>query len=105
MKSKYRAYLKSEEWAEKRDAVMERAGGICERCRAEAREVHHITYERVFDEDLCDLLALCRRCHENEHNGRAPWKRKKTRKRPKWSKVERAAIQSLKRRLLKARKA
>jgi 5-methylcytosine-specific restriction endonuclease McrA len=32
-----------------------------------AVEVHHLTYERLGEERLTDLVALCRSCHEREH--------------------------------------
>lgn len=32
-----------------------------------ATEVHHLTYERVFQEHPSDLLAVCRQCHAEIH--------------------------------------
>jgi hypothetical protein len=29
--------------------------------------VHHATYERLFDELVCDLVSLCRDCHNKCH--------------------------------------
>lgn len=42
---------------------------ICENdgCTNEAKEVHHLTYERIGKEGLDDLQALCRKCHERKH--------------------------------------
>lgn len=37
----YDAYLRSEEWRAKADAVLEREHGRCQRCGDPAREVHH----------------------------------------------------------------
>ena len=34
---------------------------------AVATDVHHATYERLFDELLCDLVSLCRDCHNKCH--------------------------------------
>lgn len=63
----YRRYLKSPQWHEKRKAVLEAAGHQCSRCSATATEVHHETYERIYNEELSDLSAICRECHEALH--------------------------------------
>lgn len=66
----YRAYLSSSDWALKRDAVMERAEGLCEGCRARpATEIHHLSYDHVGDEFLWELAAVCRPCHDRWHAG------------------------------------
>lgn len=66
---KYTKYLQSPEWREKRKLVMLRAQGICEGCRkANATEVHHLTYERLGDEMLFDLVAICKMCHDKIPN-------------------------------------
>jgi 5-methylcytosine-specific restriction endonuclease McrA len=60
----YHGYMKSKAWAERRHAVMVRAGGLCEHCqRQTATAVHHITYDSLGEEPLTDLQALCARCH------------------------------------------
>lgn len=67
-KQKYREYLESPEWKEKRTAVMERCNYWCEDCRRErAVHVHHLTYERIYNEDLEDLIGVCKSCHEDRH--------------------------------------
>lgn len=67
-KEKYQAYLCSREWAEKREAVRERCGGICERCENLSMDaVHHLTYARKYEESLEDLQSICRFCHEYTH--------------------------------------
>lgn len=64
-KDRYQAYLRSPEWREKRTQVLARANGVCESCGAAfATEVHHTTYDHVFDEPLWELRAVCRACHE-----------------------------------------
>ena len=66
---KYKEYLKSDKWKQKRSAVMERCGGICEGClSAKVTEVHHLTYDSVFDELLYHLVGLCHDCHRRTHN-------------------------------------
>lgn len=67
-KEKYAAYLCSREWAEKREAVRERAYDKCERCFIRPMDaVHHLTYQRKYDERLDDLQAICNLCHEFTH--------------------------------------
>lgn len=62
----YADYLKSPIWAERRQLVLYRAGGICEACRAApATEAHHLTYDNVGQEPLFDLVAVCQSCHQN----------------------------------------
>jgi hypothetical protein len=71
-------YLKSYSWRRKRNQVLDRADDLCEkiddkgnRCGNVATEVHHLTYERVGNELLSDLIALCRECHSKSH-GKIP---------------------------------
>jgi len=64
----YDEYMNSPEWAEKRNLVFMRAGGICEGCRKKkATDCHHTTYENLKQEFLFELLALCRECHDRYH--------------------------------------
>src|SRR5215831_14192625 len=64
-REEYQTYLASREWALKREAIRERARGICERCRLNQMEaVHHLTYARIGNEPLEDLQAVCNLCHE-----------------------------------------
>ena len=61
-------YRCSPSWHERRQWILKRARGICEKCRQRAAtEVHHLTYKRVFNEDPADLMALCRQCHAEIH--------------------------------------
>lgn len=65
----YRNYLTSEDWATKRQLIMVRALGCCEidGCRRRADHVHHLTYKRIFHEELEDLLAICAIHHRQLH--------------------------------------
>jgi hypothetical protein len=69
MNEPYLEYLKnSSEWRAKREAVRERCDNICERCHLyRLDQVHHITYERIFNEGLEDLQGLCAPCHKFLH--------------------------------------
>lgn len=68
MGDRYSQYLLSPRWREKRERVMRRANGICEGCGvAPAAQVHHLTYVRIYEEMLFDLVAICVPCHESVH--------------------------------------
>jgi len=65
----YYEYLKSDKWKRKRDKVMLRDKNVCQACLTrEATDVHHLTYERIYNEPLFDLVAICRPCHEKIHD-------------------------------------
>lgn len=67
-KEKYNLYLCSREWGLKRQAVRERCGGWCERCKAAPMShVHHLTYARKYREEIGDLAGYCEPCHEFTH--------------------------------------
>jgi len=62
----YAEYLETEHWQEKRLEALERAGHRCQVCGTDQAplEVHHNSYEHLFDEDPEDLCVLCDECHE-----------------------------------------
>ena len=68
-KSAYRDwYLGSAFWRERREHILQRANGKCEKCgQRPPTEIHHLTYIRVFQELPTDLLAVCRQCHAEIH--------------------------------------
>jgi hypothetical protein len=67
-KEKYSAYLCSREWSVLKEAVKSRSKGWCERCTINPMDhVHHLTYERKYQERLEDLEACCKQCHEFIH--------------------------------------
>jgi hypothetical protein len=48
---------------------MGRANNLCEGCgRRRAAQVHHLTYDHVFDEFLWELIAICDECHSRVHD-------------------------------------
>ncbi len=63
----YSDYLTSTEWKERRSLRLEHDGHRCQDCGESATEVHHLTYERIGEEQLGDLLSLCRECHRMRH--------------------------------------
>ena len=65
---KYNAYLCSREWAVLRKGVLKRTNGLCERChKNKISQVHHLTYNRKYNERLEDLQGLCKGCHAFTH--------------------------------------
>lgn len=66
-KRNYGLYLQSEEWREKREHVLRRDKRECQLCGELARHVHHLTYERIYNEPLYDLVSLCASCHDMIH--------------------------------------
>lgn len=64
----YDEYLASDVWLQKRQKVIQRAGGECEGClSAPATAVHHLTYQHVGNEYLFELVAVCESCHDKLH--------------------------------------
>lgn len=65
---KYRAYLKSNEWKETRQAAVKRDGRRCQTCGSTGRlQVHHTCYDRRGKDSLPDLVTLCSTCHRKTH--------------------------------------
>ncbi len=81
----YVAYLKTKEWATKRQEKLESVNYSCDRdvgltyqrgkdgilrritdC-SDSLEVHHRTYDNLGNEPLTDLTVLCKFHHEQEH--------------------------------------
>lgn len=64
MTEKYLIYLQSEEWRARRMKRLALSGNCCEVCSAfTSLRVHHLTYARIYNEPMEDLMALCERCH------------------------------------------
>ena len=72
MTEKYRAYLLSDEWREKRDERVKIDGNRCAVCESKKDlNVHHLTYENIMRENVReDLITLCHRCHATLHRVR-----------------------------------
>ena len=67
---KYLKYLKSKKWATKKNIILAIKGHKCAICGdTENIDVHHLTYERIFNEDIEDLEPVCRKCHKKIHSG------------------------------------
>jgi hypothetical protein len=67
-KKEYNKYLKSDYWIGIKEQVLERDSYKCRLCGSkECLNVHHSTYNNLYNEDLNDLITLCKRCHSNYH--------------------------------------
>lgn len=65
---RYEEHLRSSKWAALRERVMKRCNRVCEGCGLrQARHVHHLTYDRMGNEMLFDLVGICIECHEQVH--------------------------------------
>lgn len=64
----YWEYIKSDLWKQRRYAALERADFRCELCgETDNLNVHHLTYERLGNEDPHDLMVICGGHHWMEH--------------------------------------
>lgn len=67
----YLEYLQSDHWQETRKAALERAGHRCQVCATTTQlEVHHNSYENLWNEKPEDLVVLCRKHHQLFHDER-----------------------------------
>lgn len=64
--SSYNAYIESEQWRARARRIRDRDNGRCAICGTTSNplEVHHLTYDRLYDESDDDLIMLCHECHE-----------------------------------------
>lgn len=69
-----RLYLFTRHWRKRATQARIDAGFECQDC-GERRtrnnfivlDVHHLSYSRLWRESPCDLMVLCRRCHDRLH--------------------------------------
>lgn len=61
----YKRYLKSPRWEAKRKMYFAKYGRVCQACkkRGGPLNLHHKSYDNLFNEPLADLVALCLDCH------------------------------------------
>lgn len=65
-KTFYNKYLKSPQWAAKRELYFKSFGKYCKACGTTRGpiQLHHLTYDRLGRERLRDLISLCAKCHQ-----------------------------------------
>lgn len=86
-KSERYRYYTSREFGILKRRVRERSGGYCERCFIGPHDhTHHLTYERLGNERLEDLQALCEPCHQfvHGHSDHDPWEAHMQEERRRW---------------------
>lgn len=67
-KMNYQSYLHSEKWRELRAKKIKSCHFKCEGCGTNhGLQVHHLTYKRIFNERMNDLMVLCGDCHAKTH--------------------------------------
>ncbi len=66
---RWKKYMKSRRWQNFKRKVYAAKGNVCERCdtRDGEKHVHHLTYERLENEKLSDVVILCSQCHTDVH--------------------------------------
>ena len=65
----YKDYLHSDVWRGKREKKLKEVDDRCQLCYSPDKlQVHHRTYDRIFNERLGDLIVLCKDCHETFHS-------------------------------------
>jgi hypothetical protein len=74
LKIPYKQYLRSPHWIRLKRFIFKQRGHRCEQCgQRTSVELHHLTYENVTHERECDVILLCRQCHEDFHkNNKIP---------------------------------
>jgi hypothetical protein len=67
-KEDYAVYLTTDKWKAKRERVLKRDDYLCQACLIrKATQVHHKTYEHIYNEPLFDLESVCDICHNALH--------------------------------------
>ena len=62
----YNEYIKSDKWRTKRLECLKRDNYQCQKCGTAINLViHHTTYDRLGNEDIGDLVTLCKDCHKS----------------------------------------
>lgn len=65
---KYHSYLLSLKWLDLKRRVRVSCKNICEKCeKTKVAAIHHVTYRRLGNERLPDLLGVCNKCHKEIH--------------------------------------
>lgn len=65
----YQNYLQSVVWYDFRGKIFNERGFKCELCKSSKNiQLHHLTYERLGNEQPEDVMVLCQKCHEKAHH-------------------------------------
>ena len=62
-------HMQSEYWKNLKQKRWEIAGGVCERCKQfPCTDLHHLHYQNLLEEDISEVVYLCRACHQHIHD-------------------------------------
>ncbi len=79
----YEKYIHSTAWRDKANQRLAMDNHICQVCGETASDVHHLTYDRFGNEEMSDVVSLCRKCHQKAEEiydpGVTPWAMEETR--------------------------
>lgn len=71
----YNHYLKQEHWQKVKGDALKRANHMCQLCGMKYKrsnknplQVHHNNYKCLWEERDCDVMVICKRCHNKHHN-------------------------------------
>ena len=90
----YAAYLKTRHWANIRLDLKDERCVVCDRVPI---QLHHITYERIGNEEPADIIALCGTHHMKIHDIRKKHKKSTQTQKSKKAKISKAERRELKR--------
>lgn len=66
---RYRKYINSQAWREKRELALDFYDNNCGLCGSKFNlHVHHKTYKNLYRESMADLMLLCETCHKTAHS-------------------------------------
>jgi hypothetical protein len=68
-KQRYYEYLRSDEWKKKRLERLKIDNFTCQSCgnKSGRLDVHHTTYDTLYNESIYDIITLCNQCHFKLH--------------------------------------
>lgn len=70
----YTNYCRSLKWKQLKFKILKRDCFQCVICKSKKDlRLHHLTYERVGNENLEDLQTLCKDCHDREKHSLIPF--------------------------------
>lgn len=69
-KKNYKQYLETNHWQNVRENKLKESNYKCQLCSKKDIElhVHHNTYENIGNEEMNDLIVLCKDCHSKFHD-------------------------------------
>lgn len=63
----FESYMQGKEWQRLKQSRFE-LDQCCVLCKSKENTVcHHLTYSRLYNEDINDLITLCSKCHARIH--------------------------------------